>query len=577
MALLLAAATLAAVLASSPAIALPQGFLDELVTGGLTAPTALAPLPDGRLIVTEQGGSARIIVDGVVEATPLVTLNVDAQGERGLVGVAVHPDFAQNGFVYFYHTVPATTDPPAAAHNRITRFVVRGNEADPASTSTILVLDALGVRTNHNGGGIVFGRDGKLYVSVGDARTSTNAQSLATRHGKVLRLNDDGSIPADNPQQFAGIAGSPAGDNRAIWAVGLRNPFRLAVHPHTGRIFVNDVGENRFEEINDGRPGANYGWPASEGPTTLPDIDQPILSYAHSGGTPTGCAITGGAFYDVTSGGFPAEFNDKYFFADYCGDWIYYVDPASPGTASPFHGGLNAPVDLAVGPDGALYYAQAGNGQVRRIRYNGASAQRILLSANKLDVGEGQSAQIAVRLANPPSADATMGMKLVYADPTLQLSPATLTFGPANWDVPQNVTVSVAQDSDGRDEAGRIDFTMANVTPVSSWVNTVDDDKPANAPRAIVSRPRAGELVKGANAEFFGDGRDGGKVVRAEFYVNNVLRFIDVNDSGHFHIGGDHNMWNTTLLRNGYYTVRLRVIDENGVAASQEVRIRIVN
>ena len=170
--------------------------------------------------------------------------------------------------------------------------MVRGNKADPASASTILVLDALGVRTNHNGGGIVFGRDGKLYVGVGDARTSTNAPSLATRHGKALRLNDDGSIPADNPRLFAGIAGSPAGDNRAIWAVGLRNPFRLAVHPHIGRIFINDVGENRFEEINDGRAGANYGWPASKGSTTLPGIDQPILSYAHNGGTPTGCAIT---------------------------------------------------------------------------------------------------------------------------------------------------------------------------------------------------------------------------------------------------------------------------------------------
>ena len=125
-----------------------------------------------------------------------------------------------------------------------------------------------------------------------------------------------------------------------------------------------------------------------------------------------------------------------------------------------------------------------------------------LLSTNKLDVGEGQSAQIAVRLANPPPANATVGMKLVYADPTLQLSPATLTFGPANWDVPQNVTVSVAQDSDGRDEAGRIDFTMATVTPVSSWMgNGGRRQAGERATRHRSPRPRAGELVKGANAE----------------------------------------------------------------------------
>jgi glucose/arabinose dehydrogenase len=382
--------------------------------------------------VTEQGGRARTIVDGVVESTPLATLRVDAQGEHGLVGVAVHPDFARNSFVYFYHTVPAAAGPPAAAHNRITRFLVRGNEVDPASATTILVLDDLGSRTNHNGGGLVFGRDGKLYVAVGDARTRANAQSLATRHGKLLRVEDNGSIPGDNPQQFAGIIGTPQGANRAIWAAGLRNPFRLAVQPHTGWIFVNDVGENRHEEINEGRPGGNYGWPSSEGPTTLPNIVQSVYHYAHSSDSPTGCAITGGTFYDVNSGGFPDEFENKYLFGDYCGVWIYYIDPVSSAPASPFHSGLNAPVDLAFGPDGALYYAQAGNGQVRRIRYNGASAQRILASANKLDIGEGESSEIAVRLASPPSADMTVSAKLTFADPTIQLSPATLTFGPAN-------------------------------------------------------------------------------------------------------------------------------------------------
>jgi hypothetical protein len=118
---------------------------------------------------------------------------------------------------------------------------------------------------------------------------------------------------------------------------------------------------------------------------------------------------------------------------------------------------------------------------------------------------------------------------------------------------------------------------MPGVTPVSLWATTVDDDKPVGAPRAILSRPRAGEVVRGSNAEFFGDGRDDGKVVRGEFYVNNVLRFIDVNDSGYFHIGGDHNMRNTTLLPNSYYLLRLRVVDESGLSSSHEVRIRVAN
>ena len=557
--------------------ALPQGFRDDLVTGGLTAPTAMAFLPDGRIIVTEQGGRARLVVEDVLLATPLATLPVDAQGERGLVGVAVHPNFASNGWVYFYHTVAATADPPAAAHNRVTRFVVVDDRVDPGSARTILVLDDLSSRTNHNGGALAFGKDAKLYVAVGDARTSANAQSLTTRHGKILRVDADGGIPDDNPTAFAGIAGTTEGAGRAIWAVGLRNPFRLAIHPHTGRIFVNDVGENRFEEINEGRAGANYGWPASEGPTSLPGYDGPVAAYGHNGGQPTGCAITGGAFYDVDPDGFPAEFNDKYYFVDYCADWIRFVDPGNPGTSTLFHSGLDAPVDLGAGPDGALYYLQAGNGQLRRIRYDGVAAQRVLVSTTRLEIAEGDGAALAVRLAQPPAGAASVAVRLAYADTTLQVSPATLAFNDSNWDVPQQVTVSVAQDGDGRDEGGRINLMLGTAPAVGVWVTTVDDDKPVGAPRAILSRPRPGDVVRGSGAEFFGDGIGGDRIVRAEFSVNNVLRFTDVNDTGHFHIGGDHNMWNTTVLPNGYYTLRFRVVDADGQSGSHEVKVRVLN
>ena len=178
--------------------------------------------------------------------------------------MALHPNFASNGFIYFYHTVPGTSNPAVPAHNRVTRFVVRDDRVGQDSAQTILDLDNLSSRTNHNGGALQFGKDGKLYVAVGDARTSANSQSLANRLGKVLRIDDDGSIPADNPTQFDHVEGSPEGNNRAIWALGLRNPFKLSIRPHTGRILVHDVGENRFEEINSGGRGNNYGWPLSD-------------------------------------------------------------------------------------------------------------------------------------------------------------------------------------------------------------------------------------------------------------------------------------------------------------------------
>ena len=261
-----------------------------------------------------------------------VTLTVDSLGERGLLGVALHPNFASNGYVYLYHTVPG-----APAHNRVTRFTADGDVALSGSAVPILDLDNLGNARNHNGGAIHFGKDGKLYVAVGENAQPANAQSLANRLGKILRLNADGTIPPDNPSTFPLIAGATTGANRSIWAVGLRNPFTFAFQPHSGAMLINEVGAATFEEINAGAAGANYGWPASEGPTSIAGFSSPIQAYRHDTGTPTGCAISGGAFYNPEQADFPASYVGKYFFADYCGDWIYYLNPsvAEHGDAVP--------------------------------------------------------------------------------------------------------------------------------------------------------------------------------------------------------------------------------------------------
>ena len=155
------------------------GFADEPFAAGLTRPTAMAFAPDGRLFVTEQDGSVRVVKGGVLGSTPFLTLKVDSRGERGLLGIAFHPDFASNRFVYVYHTVPA--NPP---NNRITRFTANGGVAHPGSAKVILNLNSLSGYTYHNGGAIHFGRDGKLYVAVGENANSANAQSLSNRLGK---------------------------------------------------------------------------------------------------------------------------------------------------------------------------------------------------------------------------------------------------------------------------------------------------------------------------------------------------------------------------------------------------------
>jgi glucose/arabinose dehydrogenase len=351
---------------SGPVLALPQGFADQPVAGGLAAPTAMAVAPDGRLFVTEQGGAVRVIKQGALLRTPFARLAVDSEGERGLLGVAFHPNFAANRFVYVYHTVPGRP-----ARNRISRFTARGDVAQAGSRVTILDLDPLSSATNHNGGAIHFGRDGKLYVATGDNNSGRNAQSLTSRHGKILRLNANGTVPADNPATFAGVAGRTSGAYRAIWAVGLRNPFTFAFQRFSGVLFINDVGERAIEEVNRGLRGRNYGWPGNEGPAPSPRLTDPHFFYRHSGGGPTGCAISGGTFYNPPAAGFPERYRGKYFFADFCSGWIYFLDPAVKGRATFFHSGLNRPVDLDVGAGGSLFYLQRGNGQVRRIRYVG--------------------------------------------------------------------------------------------------------------------------------------------------------------------------------------------------------------
>jgi glucose/arabinose dehydrogenase len=329
------------------AASIPAGFTERLVASGLASPTAMQFAPDGRLFVAEQGGRLRVIKNGTLLPTPFLTVTVNASGERGLLGVAFDPDFAVNSFVYVYYT--ATTP---AVHNRVSRFTANGDVALAGSEIVILELDNLSGATNHNGGAIAFDND-KLFIAVGDNANGANAQSLNTLHGKMLRINRDGSIPTDNP-----FYTSTSGKNRAIWALGLRNPFTFAIHPD-GRIYINDVGQNTWEEINDGISGANYGWPATEGPTSNPNFVSPRHAYNHSTG---GCAITGGAFYAPMTWQFPSEYLNDYFFADYCGGWIRKLDPANGNAVTTFATGITFPVDLKVAEDGSLYYLARGSG-----------------------------------------------------------------------------------------------------------------------------------------------------------------------------------------------------------------------
>jgi glucose/arabinose dehydrogenase len=204
----------------------------------------------------------------------------------------------------------------------------------------------LSTATNHNGGAIHFAPDGTLFVAVGDNANGANAQSLATRLGKILRITSTGGIPTDNP-----FFNQATGDNRSIWALGVRNPFTFSFQRGTTRMFINDVGQNTWEEINDGIAGSNYGWPTCEGFCNPPNANfrDPIFAYMNDAST---CAITGGAFYNPQVPQFPSNFIGNYFFADFCGGWIRKLDPANGNAVTDFATGISLPVDLMVSPDG---------------------------------------------------------------------------------------------------------------------------------------------------------------------------------------------------------------------------------
>lgn len=354
---------------------LPDGFSQKIVARGFTGATGMAVATDGRVFVCEQTGTLRVVKGDVLLPEPFLTVEVDSQWERGLIGVTLDPAFPSAPFVYICYV-----SPKPYPHHRVSRFTAKGDRAVPGSEVILLEGDdqsKLGgvVPAGHQGGGLHFGGDGKLYIAIGEQTAGDPSQRLDTYLGKLLRINRDGSIPEDNP-----FFHEAKGKYRAIWAYGLRNPFGFAVQPGTGRILINDVGGSRWEEIDEGVAGANYGWPVTEGPTKHPGHRPPIHSYGEAAIK----SLSGGVFYNPTHRQFPDHYIGKYFFADFILNWVRVLDPDHPESVEPFASGLAGPVALQVGPDGSLYCLnrnawvkdnvfKPGTGTLHRIKYDSRS------------------------------------------------------------------------------------------------------------------------------------------------------------------------------------------------------------
>lgn len=417
----------------------PAGFVSESVVPSLTGPTTIAFAPDGRMFIGQKDGRVRVFQNGVLLPTDFIDISskVNNFWDRGLLGIAIHPDFPNTPYVYLYFTYdpPGTTDNGngarvirllrVTANSANTNVALAGSEVVILGTNSTLAnigdltshegvpsCESSGVYVqdcvaadgeSHTGGTITFGTDGSLFVSIGDAANfnyvdyrALRALNLDSLNGKILRINPiTGEGYPDNPF----YNGNPDSNRSKVYSYGLRNPFRATVDPLTGELFIGDVGWGDWEEINKGR-GKNFGWPCYEGNDVGSAeqggyrdhsstsaacaalyaqgddaVEAPVYSYQNIGGA----SVQVGGFYQGTV--YPSQYQGALFFSDYDSDWIRYLTFDVNGNATAFDFGTDvAPVgglvQLLVGPDTNLYYV-AYNGPIP----NTSEVRRILYTA----------------------------------------------------------------------------------------------------------------------------------------------------------------------------------------------------
>jgi glucose/arabinose dehydrogenase/PKD repeat protein len=438
----------------TPATAsVPAGF-EEKVVASVPSPTALAFTPDGRMLVTSKPGQVWVYKGGALLQNPALDLSSQLcdNRERGLLGIAVDPGFGTpgNNYIYLYYNYKKHSNCDLNAIdgpvNRVSRFTMEGDSIDP-TTEKVLIDNVPAPNGYHDGGDVKFGKDGNLYVSVGDGScdylrdSGCGGENDAARDkhvllGKILRITPDGTIPAGNP--FMGASSEPCGidggDGRTdpgkvcqeTFAWGLRNPFRMAFNPDAaGTSFrIHDVGQATWEEINRGQAGADYGWNCREGADLNPfrgskcrplpgGTVNPIHAYNHK----SGCeSVTGGTF--VPDGAWPASFDRAYLFGDYVCNKIFKLMPTADGGfhKTVFAGGLGpgGPIAMTFGPSGtgeSLYYTTFDKGgQVRRIAPIDGN------QAPVADIGDNQlwSETLTINFNGSDSHDPDNNMPLTY-------------------------------------------------------------------------------------------------------------------------------------------------------------------
>ncbi|HYO11430.1 MAG TPA: PQQ-dependent sugar dehydrogenase [Tepidisphaeraceae bacterium] len=545
---------------------LPAGFSETTVAKIDTSKSAtMAFSPDGRLFVGDsKAGQIRVVKNNALLAAAAVTLSVDNASERGINGIAFAPNFASapagEKYVFVYYTRPDPAKPgvnPSNAKNRLSRFTVNATNPDKldAASERVLLDNINATAGNHNGGALHFGADGMLYLAIGEAAVPSDAQKLSTYGGKVLRLNamnPANLVPGDNP--FANTPGALP----LIWALGFRNPFTGAMKPGTSTLYINDVGQSTWEEINHVKKGLNYGWPGEEGNDGgNAAFEDPIFAYHHNG---RGIAVTGGAFYNGSQ--FPSSYNGKYFFGDYVLKTIWWLDEANKKQV-PFATATLQVVDIDVNPkDGSLWYLSL-NGSVQRISY--ATGNRAPVAAATASKTSGPT-PLTVTFDGGGSSDPD-GDALTYS----------WAFGDGSTATGKTVTHTYTK-------AGKFNaiLTVKDAKGASDAANALAISVGNNAPVPKIELPAGGSLYSGGQTISFK-----GSATDVEDGTLGASRFdwsVVFHHGTHTHpfrpsIGGvtsgtfsipkvgevDPNQW---------YRVTLTVTDSGGVSKSTSVDVR---
>ena len=354
---------------------LPPGFVEQILVDRLPSPMSTAWGPDGELWIGGKLGHVWVLRgETLIEVARLV---VSSDGERGVHGIAVDPDFARNRYVWIYYSPDG---PPF--RNRLARFRSLGDQL----IEETLILETPDLKESfHNGGCVRFAPDGTIFLSTGDdLQNSDTAQNPDDIRGKILHINRDGSPADGNP--YLGGGGDPR-----VWAIGFRNPWRFSLQPGSDNLFIGDVGDNSYEELNVGVPGGNFGWAEVEGPSPpgVPGATYPIYSYPHT--SEVGHAIIAGQHASATS--FPPEYAGDFFFGDAVTNEIFRMEldeVNQPVAVTVFASDLpTGPVDIGFGPDGALYYVGFGAGRLYRIAFvGGSNRQPVARARTTADSGE---------------------------------------------------------------------------------------------------------------------------------------------------------------------------------------------